>query len=130
MFVFVSPDSAKAIRELQAEHADTINELEKTRNMLIVQHKINKEYQQVRVWRLSAYVTSTRDCAVCRVTAMLIVVCLLAAQELDTLTARKDEMLKEYDTKLDEYAALLDIRANRIKVRHNARRCLVFCTLS
>ena len=53
MFVFVSPDSAKAIRELQAEHADTINELEKTRNMLIVQHKINKEYQQVRVLRLS-----------------------------------------------------------------------------
>ena len=128
MCVFVSSDSAKAIRELQAEHADTINELEKTRNMLIVQHKINKEYQQV--WRLSAHVPSARACAVCRVTTMLIVLCLLAAQELDTLTARKDEMLKEYDTKLDEYAALLDIRANRIKVRHNARRCLVFCTLS
>ena len=41
-------DNSKAVRELQAEHADTINELEKTRNMLIVQHKINKEYQQVR----------------------------------------------------------------------------------
>ena len=34
------------IRELQAEHADTIQELEKTRNMLIVQHKINKDYAQ------------------------------------------------------------------------------------
>lgn len=31
--------------ELQASHADTINELEKTRNMLIIQHKINKDYQ-------------------------------------------------------------------------------------
>ena len=30
---------------MQAEHAETINELEKTRNMLIVQHKINKDYQ-------------------------------------------------------------------------------------
>ena len=33
------------MQELQAEHADTINELEKTRNMLIIQHKINKDYQ-------------------------------------------------------------------------------------
>ena len=38
-------DLEKVIRELQAEHAETINELEKTRNMLIVQHKINKDYQ-------------------------------------------------------------------------------------
>ena len=43
-FSFVA-DKDKLIRELRAEHADTINELEKTRNMLIVQHKINKEYQ-------------------------------------------------------------------------------------
>ena len=42
---FVSIDYEKLIRELQAEHADTIHELEKTRNMLIVQHKINKDYQ-------------------------------------------------------------------------------------
>ncbi len=43
-------DKAQLIRELRAEHADTINELEKTRNMLIVQHKINKEYQtEVRI---------------------------------------------------------------------------------
>ena len=33
------------MQELQASHADTINELEKTRNMLIIQHKINKDYQ-------------------------------------------------------------------------------------
>ena len=38
-------DYEKLVAELQAEHADTINELEKTRNMLIVQHKINKDYQ-------------------------------------------------------------------------------------
>lgn len=35
---------------LHADHAETIEELEKTRNMLIVQHQINKDYQQeVRV---------------------------------------------------------------------------------
>ena len=33
------------MHELEAAHADTINELEKTRNMLILQHKINKDYQ-------------------------------------------------------------------------------------
>jgi len=34
------------MRMLQADHAETIEELEKTRNMLIVQHQINKDYQQ------------------------------------------------------------------------------------
>lgn len=33
------------MRELQATHAETVQELEKTRNMLIMQHKINKDYQ-------------------------------------------------------------------------------------
>ena len=42
--VFFS-DLKYQMQELQAEHADTINELEKTRNMLIIQHKINKDYQ-------------------------------------------------------------------------------------
>ncbi|KAJ8002849.1 hypothetical protein DPEC_G00163240 [Dallia pectoralis] len=38
-------DTQRSIKELQATHAETIQELEKTRNMLIVQHKINKDYQ-------------------------------------------------------------------------------------
>ena len=38
-------DLKRQFGELQASHADTINELEKTRNMLIIQHKINKDYQ-------------------------------------------------------------------------------------
>lgn len=44
-FVMDSVDLDRTVRQLQAEHADTINELEKTRNMLIVQYKINKDYQ-------------------------------------------------------------------------------------
>jgi len=31
--------------ELQAQHAETIQELDKTREMLLMQHKINKDYQ-------------------------------------------------------------------------------------
>lgn len=38
-------DYKRALLELQAEFAETVHELEKTRNMLIVQHKINKDYQ-------------------------------------------------------------------------------------
>ncbi|XP_062317910.1 protein fantom [Osmerus eperlanus] len=38
-------DADRSVRELQATHAETIQELEKTRNMLIIQHKINKDYQ-------------------------------------------------------------------------------------
>ncbi|XP_043083996.1 protein fantom isoform X2 [Puntigrus tetrazona] len=41
----VKVDVERSLRELQATHAETIQELEKTRNMLIIQHKINKDYQ-------------------------------------------------------------------------------------
>ncbi|KAK6319912.1 hypothetical protein J4Q44_G00090190 [Coregonus suidteri] len=41
----VRSDTENSTRELQAMHTETIQELEKTRNMLIVQHKINKDYQ-------------------------------------------------------------------------------------
>ncbi|KFP31353.1 Protein fantom [Colius striatus] len=38
-------DLEHSMRELQLTHVETVQELEKTRNMLIVQHKINKDYQ-------------------------------------------------------------------------------------
>ncbi|XP_053571730.1 protein fantom [Bombina bombina] len=41
----LSKDLERSMRELQANHAETVQELEKTRNMLIMQHKINKDYQ-------------------------------------------------------------------------------------
>ncbi|XP_044787792.2 protein fantom isoform X6 [Bubalus bubalis] len=41
----INKDLERSIKELQATHAETVQELEKTRNMLIMQHKINKDYQ-------------------------------------------------------------------------------------
>uniref|UniRef100_A0A8C5XLR7 Protein fantom n=1 Tax=Microcebus murinus TaxID=30608 RepID=A0A8C5XLR7_MICMU len=41
----INKDLERSMRELQATHAETVHELEKTRNMLIMQHKINKDYQ-------------------------------------------------------------------------------------
>lgn len=43
------------MRELQVTHAETVQELEKTRNMLIVQHKINKDYQVLNCsqWKIT-----------------------------------------------------------------------------
>ncbi|XP_025957998.2 protein fantom isoform X6 [Dromaius novaehollandiae] len=41
----IHKDLEQSMRELQLTHAETVQELEKTRNMLIVQHKINKDYQ-------------------------------------------------------------------------------------
>uniref|UniRef100_A0A672TX59 RPGRIP1 like n=1 Tax=Strigops habroptila TaxID=2489341 RepID=A0A672TX59_STRHB len=38
-------DLEHSMRELQLTHVETVQELEKTRNMLILQHKINKDYQ-------------------------------------------------------------------------------------
>ncbi|KAM6324726.1 protein fantom isoform 2-T2 [Podargus strigoides] len=41
----IHKDLERCVRELQLTHAETVQELEKTRSMLIVQHKINKDYQ-------------------------------------------------------------------------------------
>ncbi|XP_067905559.1 protein fantom isoform X1 [Heterodontus francisci] len=41
----INKDLECSMRELQAAHAETIQELEKTRNMLFMQYKINKDYQ-------------------------------------------------------------------------------------
>ncbi|KAM8799256.1 protein fantom [Eudromia elegans] len=41
----IHKDLKQSLRNLQLTHAETVQELEKTRNMLIVQHKINKDYQ-------------------------------------------------------------------------------------
>ncbi|KAG7473490.1 hypothetical protein MATL_G00096440 [Megalops atlanticus] len=41
----VQRDLERSLRELQATQVETVQELEKTRNMLIIQHKINKDYQ-------------------------------------------------------------------------------------
>lgn len=41
----VQIDEERSLKELQATYAETVQELEKTRNMLIIQHKINKDYQ-------------------------------------------------------------------------------------
>lgn len=38
-------DLGRSLAELQAAHAETVQELEKTRSMLILQHKINRDYQ-------------------------------------------------------------------------------------
>lgn len=43
----INKDSEISIRELQATHAETVQELEKTRNLLFMQYKINKDYQVV-----------------------------------------------------------------------------------
>ncbi|XP_069757688.1 protein fantom isoform X2 [Narcine bancroftii] len=41
----VNKDLEFSMRELQATHAETVQELEKTRNLLFMQYKINKDYQ-------------------------------------------------------------------------------------
>uniref|UniRef100_A0A2C9M2E5 C2 domain-containing protein n=1 Tax=Biomphalaria glabrata TaxID=6526 RepID=A0A2C9M2E5_BIOGL len=87
-------DHKKALLELQAEFAETVHELEKTRNMLIVQHKINKDYQT----------------------------------EVTLSTNKLDEVKKEYEMKLDEYARLLDIRAARIKKLESQLRDVAYGT--
>ncbi|XP_033116274.1 protein fantom-like isoform X2 [Anneissia japonica] len=90
----VNRDLKKQVITLQAEHADTINELEKTRNMLILQHKINRDYQA----------------------------------EVENSTHRLEEYKTEYDTKLEEYSQLLDIRAARIKKLERQLRDIAYGT--
>lgn len=51
----INKDLEHSIKELQATHAETVQELEKTRNMLIMQHKINKDYQVLSDTKLRRY---------------------------------------------------------------------------
>lgn len=53
------------MKELQATHAETVQELEKTRNMLIMQHKINKDYQVLSD-------TKSRRCIFCDALLMIV----------------------------------------------------------
>ena len=39
------PEHHRELQDLRAAHADTINELEKTRRLLQLQHNINKDYK-------------------------------------------------------------------------------------
>ncbi|XP_066290369.1 protein fantom-like isoform X4 [Branchiostoma lanceolatum] len=89
-----SRDLQQRMVRLQAEHADTVNELEKTRNMLIIQHRINKDYQT----------------------------------EVESVSKRMEDLRKEYETKLEEYAKLLDIRAARIKKLERQLRDVAYGT--
>ncbi|KAM4017680.1 protein fantom [Anomaloglossus baeobatrachus] len=77
----VNKDLEKSLRSLQANHAETVQELEKTRNMLIMQHKINKDYQV----------------------------------EVEAATQKLEDMSRDYEIKLEQYAHLLDVRAARIR---------------
>ncbi|XP_022097495.1 protein fantom-like [Acanthaster planci] len=87
-------DLKAQVVSLQAEHAETVSELEKTRNMLILQHKINQDYQI----------------------------------EVEGATTRLEEYKQEYETKLEEYAQLLDIRAARIKKLERQLRDVAYGT--
>ncbi|CAC5421683.1 RPGRIP1L [Mytilus coruscus] len=92
--VEISKDEHKQLLEIQAEYAETVHELEKTRNLLVIQHKINKDYQH----------------------------------EVEISSTKIDEVKKEYETKLDEYARLLDIRAARIKKLESQMRDVAYGT--
>lgn len=87
-------DHKRQLLELQAEYAETVHELEKTRNMLVVQHKINKDYQR----------------------------------ETEVSSQQLQEVRKEYELKLDEYARLLDIRAARVKKLESQLRDVAYGT--
>ena len=55
-----------SMKELQATYAETVQELEKTRNMLFMQHKINKDYQVKIIfiqWRLFSAMEHAIDAA-------------------------------------------------------------------
>lgn len=73
-------DVEEKLKQMQLEYVDAINELEKTRNMLLLQYKINQDYQT----------------------------------ELEGVNEQHSQKEMEYQTRLEEYAHLLDMRAGRI----------------
>jgi hypothetical protein len=84
--------------------------------MLVLQHKINKDYQtEVLLWRSSCiYLHLAYDNfhLPCEGKIDLF----RSYIQVERVTNKMVEDKKEYDLRLQEYAQLLDIRAERIKV--------------
>ena len=68
---------------LEAQLAETIGELDKSRHLLITQVKINNDYKK----------------------------------EVLLIQTKMEENKAEYDSKMLEYAQLLDLRSARVKVK-------------
>ena len=88
--------------------------------MLVLQHKINKDYQtEVLLWRSSyidlhlAYDNFHLPCGKRREGKNNL---FRSYAQVERVTNKMVEDKKEYDLRLQEYAQLLDIRAERIKV--------------
>lgn len=118
-YLFTQSDAQKRIQELQISHADTINELEKTRNMLVLQHKINKDYQtevQTLVLQPNSGVTPIYFAKFNGYNSRVYEWPCVRLVKVERVTNKMVEDKKEFDLRLQEYAQLLDIRAERIKV--------------
>ena len=84
----------RRLLDTEAELADTVAELDKSRRLLITQVKINEDYKK----------------------------------EVGLIQNKMDESNAEYDTKMLEYAQLLDLRAARIKKLERQLKDVVYGT--
>ena len=87
-------EMSRRIIESEAQHAETIQELEKTRSMLFVQYRINNDYKA----------------------------------EVETISARLEDLRRDSDEKAAEAAQLLDLRAARIRKLERQLRDVAYGT--
>ncbi|CAI5671132.1 unnamed protein product [Oreochromis niloticus] len=88
-----STSMENAVKELRAAHAETIQELEKTRSLLSMENRISQGYKVEQTHPPTFILTA----------------------ELDAALRKMDADKLEYDQKLERQAQLLDARATKIR---------------
>jgi protein fantom len=92
-------DVNRRILELESQLAETANELEKTRNLLFMQYKINRDYKlEVREKK-----------------NLLLLLIQYLCSKVDCVQRKMDENQAEHSSRVLESGQLLDIRADRIR---------------
>lgn len=112
-----------AVKELRAAHAETIQELEKTRSLLSMENRISQGYKVEQTHPPTFILTVCKaarggvrvELSLNLVTFVVLFPFLWPQAELDAALRKMDANKLEYDQKLERQAQLLDARATKIR---------------
>ncbi|KAJ6652390.1 hypothetical protein lerEdw1_011620, partial [Lerista edwardsae] len=121
-------DLTRRLHETEAAHAETVLELEKTRDMLILQHRINRDYQ-VQIQQVMLEMASSAGFQPCHTERMPggggqmeseqqnknIIPDRAGGVELEGVLVQTERARQEQEEKQHQMAQLLDLRRSRIR---------------
>lgn len=104
-------ENMDSLRELKAAHAETIQELQKTRKILTMESRISKDYRASVL--LSTFPSSLSSISVSGGVNRLVFASVLQL-ELEQMSQKMNSEQQRYEEKLEQQEQLLESRAARI----------------